>query len=359
MPDRGFARSTSTRASRTDAMTRSRPLPLALLAIVTCAALSCAHGGVGSTAGWSKVESRHFNLYAETPRDTQLVVTDLELAYAGLGATFFKNVEMPRVDVLVMTHETFGELMGFRRGTVALAGVPAGTIGHDGLIISKDDRARPVTAEAMAHLLIARAFPQAPLWFHEGFASYARTVQYREGNGQRVACFGLSGGERDPLIPLEQLVSLSWDDYDGDQARSWYKYTARMVIDFILHGAQGKNAGRMRPLIEAVAAGKSGREAIEAAFPSVDLQVLDGKLKEHAAEVANDVATGSPVRGLCPLAAKIAADRAVDEAKPTVTPASQAELDVLLQGLLRLPRRDGYPPWYPADVVARARQGAT
>ena len=79
----------------------------------------------------------------------------------------------------------------------------------------------------------------------------------------------------------------------------------------------------------------------------MSLAVLDSKLKEHAADLAAQVSSGSPQRGLCPLAAPIAADRAVDETPPHVTPASKANLDVLLQGLLKLPRRDGYPPWYP------------
>ena len=317
--------------------------------------LSCAHGGVGSTKGWSRVESRHFTLYAETARDTQLVVTSLELAHSAIGGTFFKKVDLPRVDVLVLPHESFGELMGFRRDTVALARAPAGTIGSSGLIISRDDRGRPNTGEAVAHLLIAKAFPQAPLWFHEGFAAYARRVAYREGAGGQLACFGLPSGDKEPLVPLDKLVTIGWDEYDGDEARSWYKHTAQMLIDFILHGSDGRNKGRMLPLVEAVAAGQSGRDVLEAAFPNVALSVLDAKLKEHAAEVAAQVASGSPRRGLCPLPAPIAADRAVDETPPHVTPASQAELDVLLQGLLKLPRRDGYPPWYPPEVIARAR----
>ena len=332
-----------------------RPSPAGLALMLGAFALSCAHGGVGSTAGWSRVESRHFTLYAETARDTQLVVTSLELAHSAIGGTFFKKVEVPRLDVLVLTHETFGELMGFRRDTVALARSPAGSIGATGLIISRDDRGRPNTGEAVTHLLIAKAFPQAPLWFHEGFAGYARRVAYREGAGGQIACFGLPSGDKEPLVPLDKLVSISWDEYDGDEARSWYKHTAQMLIDFILHGSDGRNKGRMMPLVEAVAAGKSGRESLDAAFPNVALSILDSKLKEHAADVAAQVSSGSPRRGLCPLPAPIAADRAVDETPPVVSPASKAELDVLLQGLLKLPRRDGYPPWYPLEIIARVK----
>ena len=212
-----------------------------------------------------------------------------------------------------------------------------------------------MVAEALAHLFINKSFTSAPLWFHEGFASYVRTVQYQSGPQGQVACFGVLPREKEPVLPLRRILEVSWDDYDGDQARNWYRYTTRLLIDFILHGAAGKNAIRMRPLIDAVGAGKSPQESLEAAFPSVSLDVLDRKLGEHAADLVYQVTGDSPTRGLCPLPALIAADRALDDSKPQVEPAPAPPLAATFQALLKLPRRDGYPPWYPADVIARAR----
>ncbi len=319
-------------------------------------ASGCAHGGIGSTEGWSAVKSRHFTVYARYPRETQLLLRDLELAYSSLGSTFFKHVQLPHVDVVAFSPEVFEEVMGFRRSAVALAGAPGGgAIGGDGLLVTKDDKDRPVVAEALAHLFINKSFASAPLWFHEGFASYVRTVQYMSGPSGQVACFGLLPREKEPVLPLRTVLATSWEDYDGDQARNWYRYTARLVIDYILHGAQGKNAVRMRPLIDAVGAGKSGAESLEAAFPNVALDVLDRKLAEHAADLVYQVSGDSPRRGLCPLPAQVAGDLAVDESKPAVEPAPAPALTALFEGMLKLPHRDGYPPWYPADVVARAR----
>ena len=320
----------------------------------------CAHGGIGSAQGWSAVKSRHFTVYARIPRETQLLMRDLELAYASLGSTFFKRVEMPHVDVVALSPEVFEQVMGFRRSIVALAAVPGGgDIGKDGLLFTKDDQGHPNVAEALAHLFINKSFPTAPLWFHEGFAGYVRTVQYRSGSNGQVACFGVLPREKEPVLPLQKMLAISWDDYDGDEARNWYRYTTRLVIDYIFHGAEGKNAVRMRPLIDALMAGKSGPETLEAAFPSISLDVLDHKLSEHAADLVYQVTGESPKRGLCPIGAAIAGDHAFDDSKPTVEPAPAPAMEAVLQAVLKLPRRDGYPPWYPADVIARASATAS
>ncbi len=320
-------------------------------------AAGCAHGGIGSAEGWSVVTSRNFAVYARTARETQLLVRDLELAHSTIGATFFKNVSLPRIDVLVFSPETFEQTMGFLRGAVALASGPGGggSIGKDGLLITMDDKGHPLVSEALAHLYIHKSFPDAPLWFHEGFAAYVRTVQYRYGDGNQVACFGVLPREKEPVLPVRKLVEVSWDAYDGPEARNWYRFTSRLIIDYILHGAEGKNTSRFRPLVEAVEGGQPPLGAIEAAFPSVSLDVLDRKLAEHAADLAYQVGSESPRRGLCPLPARIPPERAVDEGQPTVTPAPAGALAALFQAVLKLPRRDGYPPWYPPAAVAQAR----
>jgi hypothetical protein len=329
---------------------------LGLLTITALAALGCAHGGIGKAEGWSVVKSPHFSLYVLYPRETQLLVRDLELAHSSIGSTFFKNVELPRTDVLVLTPETFEEVFGAYRNTVALARSPGGAaIGKDGLLITKDDKAHPVVSEALAHLYIHKGSKGAPLWFHEGFSGYLRTAEYRYGQGDQMACFGVLPREKEPLIPVRKLVELSWDDYDGDEARTWYRYTSRLLIDFIMHGAAGKNSIRMRPLVEAVGQGQPGIATVEAAFPNVAFETLDKKLSEHAADVVYQVGSAAPLRGLCPLPARIPPERAVDERKPEVSAAPADALAALFQALLKLPRRTGYPPWYPPEVVERAR----
>jgi hypothetical protein len=328
---------------------------LRLLLLVPLFALGCAHGGIGSASGWSVVRSKHFTVYALYPRETKLLVRDLETTYSSLGSTFFKNVNLPQVDVLAFSPEVFEEVLGFHRDAVAVGELPGGGIGKAGLLITKDDKGHPGVTEPLAHLFIHKSFAGAPLWFHEGFAAYLRTVQYRYGPGGQMACFGVLPGEKAPVLPMQKMLAVSWDDYDGDQARSWYRNTTRLLIDYILHGADGKNSGRMRPLIEAVGQGKPAQASLEAAFPNVALETLDRKLSEHAADVVYQLESASPRRGLCPLPAAIAADRAASDDRPQVTEAPAAAMASLFQAVLKLPRRNGYPPWYPPEVVARGK----
>lgn len=340
--------STQVTTARRSPLTTTLPIAVAALCSV---AFGCAHGGVGSVEGWSAVRSRHFTIYTDRPRDVELVVRDLELAHSAIGGAFFKTVDLPNVEVLVLAPEAFGELLGFRRNSVTLPRAPgASGLGQSGLLVMENDEGGVSASEALGHLFIAKSFPTAPLWFHEGFASYMSTVIYREGDKGHVACFGLLPDERETLLPVEKLLSIDWHQYDGDQARSWYRYSARVLIDYILHGGDGKNAARMRPLIEALAAGKSGRDSFDAAFPSVSLPFLDRKLAEHAADLSS--AGVANKRGLCPLPAKLPAEHHLDNSTPREAAAPTDKLRQLLDALLKLPRRDGYPRWYPAEVLA-------
>ena len=269
------------------------------------AAVGCAHGGIGTAEGWSVVKSKHFSLYVLYPRETQLLVRDLELAHSSIGSTFFKNVDLPRIDVLVLTPETFEEVLGsYRERAGAGPGRPAAAaIGKDGLLITKDDKGHPGVSEAVAHLFIHKGFAERAPLVSRGVrgATCARPSTATAQAGQ-MACFGVLPREKEPLIPVRKLLEISWDDYDGNEARNWYRYTSRLLIDFILHGAGGKNASRMRPLIEAVGQGKPPVETVEAAFPSVALEMLDRKLSDHAADVAYQVGSASPCPRALPLA---------------------------------------------------------
>jgi hypothetical protein len=313
----------------------------------------CAHGGIGNPEGWSVVKSKHFTIYAGTPRNTQLDLRSLELAYAAFKSGLFKHVDM-NVDVVFLEDTDFPEVVGFRRKYMSLAKVPGGgPIGASGLLILKDDPGGNSEAEGLAHLFIDKAFPKAPLWFHEGFSSYARTVMVMTNSeGKRGGCFGKVEGGQDTLMPLEKLLGLSWDDTDGDEARSWYTYTARTLIDYIIHGEDGKNRERMGWLASAVSDGKSSQEAFAAAFPNVAPSAMDKKLGAHAADAAFQSKNNSAaVRGLCPWGVEIKDENAPDEGDPKIEPAPAAAIKAVLEAVKKLPRLDGYPPWYPADKI--------
>jgi hypothetical protein len=318
-------------------------------------ALGCAHGGIGNPEGWSVMQSQHFNVYVGAPRHAATALSGLEYAYSSLSSSFFRGVELPKVDVLFLEEDDFGDLLGYRRSELVLPKVPssATTVGANGLIVLKDVQSDLSGNEALAHLFIEKKFPHAPLWFHEGFASYARTVEYHEGDGKRGACFGVPKGGADPLLPLAKVGAMTWDDYDGDEARSWFKYTGRTLFDYILHGDGGRNMEKITPFVAAVASGKPLDAAVAAAFPGQSLQAMDKKLGEHSADVVYQMQNESKVRGLCPLPFGIPPEKAADQGERKTIPAQAADIKALLDALKKLPRLDGYPAWYPPEVLAK------
>jgi hypothetical protein len=326
-----------------------------ILGGVMALSVGCAHGGIGNPEGWSLMQSQHFNVYVGAPRHATTALAGLEYSYASLSSSFFRGVDLPKVDVLFLEEDDFGDLLGFRRNEVVLPKLPssATSVGANGLIVLKDAQSDQSGTEALTHLFIEKKFPHAPLWFHEGFASYARTVEYRGGDGKHAACFGVPKGDTEPLLPLAKVGAMSWDDYDGDEARSWFKYTGRTLIDYILHGDGGKNMEKISPFVAAVAAGKPLDGVVAAAFPGQSLDALDKKLSEHSADVSYQLKNESKVRGLCPLPFSVPDDKAADQGERKMSPAPAADVKAVLEALKKLPRLDGYPAWYPPEVVAK------
>jgi hypothetical protein len=318
-------------------------------------AVGCASGGIGNPEGWSLMQSQHFNVYAGAPRHATQALAELEYAHSAFQSSFFRGVDLPKTDVLFLEESDFQSLVGFLREEMVLAKLPsqATKVGADGLIIIRDTTTDHGINRAMAHLFIAKKFPNAPLWFHEGFASYARTVQYKRGDGQAAACFGTPSGKPDTLIPLDKLAGMSWDDYDGDEARSWYEYTGRTLFDYILHGDEGKNKERIGPLVGAMADGKPLSAAVNAAFPGTSLAAMDKKLGEHNADVVYHLDNATKIRGLCPIPFKVPDDQFADQSERKISPAPAADVKAVLDALKKLPRLEGYPSWYPAEVVAK------
>jgi hypothetical protein len=326
-----------------------------ILGGVMALAVGCAHGGIGNPEGWSLMQSQHFNVYVGAPRHATTALAGLEYSYAVLSSSFFRGVDLPKVDVMFLEEADFGDLLGFRRSELVLAHLPssATSVGANGLIVLQDVQTDQSGTEALTHLFIEKKFPHAPLWFHEGFSSYARTAEYHHGDGKNAACFGVLRGGIDPLLPLDKVAAMSWDDYDGDEARSWFKYTGRTLIDYILHGDEGHNIEKITPFVAAVAEGKPLQGAVAAAFPGQSLQAIDKKLGEHSADVSYQLKNESKVRGLCPLPFVIPNDRAADQGERKMGVAPPADVRAVLETLKKLPRLDGYPAWYPAEVLAK------
>jgi hypothetical protein len=329
--------------------------PLALVLALGAVSVGCAHTGVNSPEGWNQVQTKHFTLYTSTSQLYSETLNGLEYHYATLSGGFFK-ADMGKVDVVFLESGDFVELFGTKRGSAALARVP-GTqaVGKDGLLVVKESQSDDGSGEGLAHIFMHRSFPKAPLWYHEGFAAYVRSMQYREGNGQRMACFGKPQGDEFTVVPISKLISMSWDEYDGPEARGWFKHTGRTLFDFIFHAEGGKRIEAFNAVVTGVEAGQSGEEIFKAAFRDLDAAALEKRLGEHRTDVQREASTQAQVRGMCPIGFAIPADKAPDISERKLEDVPADKIRPLLEGLKRLPlRSDGYPSWYPEEIVARA-----
>jgi hypothetical protein len=327
------------------------------MAVLLILGSACAHTGTTRTEGWHAVTSKRFTVYTGSARGHREALDTLEYHYAALSSSFFK-MDVGRVDVLYLENADFIDLLGVDRGFAAMPRVPGGgKIGQNGLLVVRPlggvGGAQYTTAEALTHLFVHRAIPGAPLWFHEGFAAYSRMAQYKEGEGRRVACFGTPGATDRRFMPLDRMLATSWDEYDGDEARTWYKHSARMLIDFAMHGDGGAHRPAMGVMVEGFLAEKRSEDVIKAAFPSLDIKALAERVTAHGLDVVNQPLTS---RGLCPLGFPIPDDKKADEGERAETPADAADIKALLAGLRRLPRKNGFPAWYPPAIIETAER---
>jgi hypothetical protein len=211
-------------------------------------------------------------------------------------------------------------------------------------------------AEALNHMIIHRTMPSAPLWFRDGFSAYVRLGSTGRTEDKRtVACYGFAGASDWTFIPLPKVLAMKWEETNGVEARSWYKQTARMLIDFTLHAEDGKRAPALAALVGGFLEGKEISRVIADAFPDLSLDELGRRVASHSSLVTGG--GGANARGLCPLQFEVPAEKEPDLASERkLEPVPPEEMKPLLEGLLRLPlREDGYPVWYPPEAIDKAR----
>jgi hypothetical protein len=328
-----------------------------LLSVIVLGA-GCASTGLNSPDSWHVVKSKRFTMYTATTLSHSETLNGLEYHYASLSSSFFKK-DIGNVDVLFLEDNDFTDTFGARRTHVVLHRIPGGgKIGKEGLLV-----VRPMhnldnsSAEALTHIFIDRVLPTAPLWFHEGFSAYARMAEYKEGDGKRFACFGTPMASDTHFIPMDKVLSIGWDEYDGGEARTWYKNTARMLIDFAMHADGGKRQPAMGAIVEGILTGQSTPQIIKAAFPDMDVPKLSDRVINHGTDVLNQPST---IRGICPIAFPIPPEKVADIGDKPLEAADAGDIRAVIAAIKTLPlREDGYPPWYPEEIIARAEKSSS
>lgn len=371
-------------------------------------AFAAASLAAGCATPWQKIQTKHVTLYTDSDFGHEEVLRSLENGHAMLASSFLSNTHLPeRIDVLFMDDVPFQGLMGAYRKGVALAKAPGSTgIGTDGLLILRpmaagrssevdvnaasaftssgqggirqqnritsesggiagsgvsvrDARAVEgnlagrAAVEMLAHLYLQRAMPNAPLWFHEGFAAYVRDGRFNQAGNQAVACFGypptLSG--TDVLMEPEKVWNATWDQYGGEY-RSWLPYSGQILLDYIIQGEGGANRDKLGVFVTGLGEGKAAPEALNASF-GWNSDGLSAKLKEHVQAVQQQQGK-SQSRGGCPLMFPVAGSDAPDTAEPQKSDAAEESINALIAAIETLPDRDGYQPYYPQELIERA-----
>jgi hypothetical protein len=324
----------------------------ALAALVVVSAGGCAHWPWESSSDWEIVRSKRLTVYQRTGAQNAATLAALEQSYAMLQASFFASRPLAPVEVLLLDWPDFRRALGGQRTGVTIAELPVkGLYGRRGIVVMyAHDTTSAGAIHRLVHVFLHTIAPRAPLWLHEGFASYAETARYRDDEKEPSACMGQLPQKQED-IPLAELFSLSWSDLDDTRKESKkassYRFTASSVVDYFTMGDSGKLRDKFADLIAALADGEGTEAALAKVYPGLAPAVLQEKVREHrhASETA--------LRGLCPLLFPVPAEppAAPDAAKAPSEPAADEEVERLLLGLRMLPRRDGHVDWYPPEMI--------
>lgn len=335
----------------------------------------------GCAQSWNRVETEHVTLYTSTDVLYKETLRQLENAHASLSSSFFRGKDVGKVEVLFLDDPEFIGYFGNFRNGAALAAVPGdGEIGKKGLLVLRPhaatlqavsqettlgevpsagpgaalNRAGLAAKEMMTHLFVERAMPQAPLWFHEGFAAYVRTSEIRSDGQRTFACFGYPQPP-ESLLPVSSLWDVDFNDYAAPERRGWFQSTGYLLIDYIMHADGGAHRQMMMPIVEGVSSGQPSAEVVQAAFGGAAPEAIDEILGLHKQAFDQMMSTQNQVRGNCPYGVIVANERRPDERAPRISPVEPAKMEALFRALDALPARDEYPPYYPPAVIAKVK----
>jgi hypothetical protein len=329
----------------------SRPFAPSLLAFIAAVATSsgCAHlwppWPFNSGESWEMAPTTRLVAYTSggQPATTLQV---LEQSCAVLESTLFKTRPITPVEVLMLDWPEFRRELGVHRTGAAIAELPGqGAYGRRGLlVVYQQDATTAGALHRLTHLFLHAVAPKAPLWLHEGLASYLESAEFRDDEKDPSACLGQLP-KKDAQVPLTDLFAWSWSEFDESGKWSPYRFTASSIIDYFMTAEGGKLRERLTDLIVQLGEGATFEAALKKVYPTVPLNDLPEKLRDHreASELAG--------RGRCPIAYPIKAEAFADSARTRAEPASEEEMEALFLRLRMLPRRDGRVDWYPPEMI--------
>jgi hypothetical protein len=302
----------------------------------------CAHAPWHPYRGWTAWRRDDVVLYTDTAIEHRSAVEWMAGISDIYHRTFFRDFKVEPLFAFYMQEDAPSPLVtadgGYRYGA-HLRGVVPPEGGQPGLLLVGRFQWQWQYAHFVAHHFITRAVPGAPIWFEEGFARYL-SFFWGSPENRSVICFGMQQPALLPsvTISVKDLFATTWRDYN-DTSEPWISVTAWGLIDYLLHGEDGRWRPNFRRLMEALAGGKSSEEALAVAYPDLPLAGLDQRLRDH-------VRTARPPYQHCPLPAVLG------PAGPPSSPPSQAAVSeqavrAVFEAIERLPVRRGHADFFP------------
>jgi hypothetical protein len=323
------------------------PGALAVLLALGAALAGCGHlwpsWPFSGDDDFSVATSARFQAHAagEPPAAT---LQALEQAAALLEASFFPGRNVAQVEVLMVDWPQLRRLLGANRTGATLAELPGkGPGGKRGLLVVYGQDATSAGAlHRLAHLYLHAVAPRAPLWLHEGLASYVEAGEVRGDDKAPLACLGQLP-RPDSAVALGDLFALSFAAFDDNTTRSPIQFTASSVVDYFLMADGGKLRGKFPELIARLGEGLATQAALEKVYPGTTLAALQENVTAH-----RRASEASP-RGRCPIAFPMKSSERMPA--PKLTPSPPGATDSLLLRLRMLPRRGGHLDWYPPEMI--------
>jgi hypothetical protein len=302
--------------------------PLALL-VTTLLMGGCTHAPWNPYRGWRAFRTEHVTVYTDAFTAPTLTLEWMEEAYQALAGTFFQGFVVPPAEIIELdpaADSPFTHDSGAKKLDVAI-------FGPRNLLMVSGKASRTEQQHVLAHHFIEAAVPHAPLWFHEGFATYLSNFHGLEGQPQ-VVCFGvIRPWQVDRLViePLSALFSLDWKSYNQTTAPNMNS-TAWSLIDYLLHRGPRTPVPDFKTLMIALRQ-QNTPAALATTYPAPMVDQLDAEVRAH-------VHRREPFL-LCPLHYPAAAPPQVP-GKQEVSAVDEAAIKAMFESLYALPDREGY-----------------
>jgi tetratricopeptide (TPR) repeat protein len=253
---------------------RAPSLALALVACTACATIPTLRPVPPDGGGWRELRTQHFVLKTDVAADrARGLLAELEAVVDGLHKELFagRNGELSlSVDVVAFESERDLEVYLPPNASAAVSFDPR----WSGLTIvmaeSFAERQRAVVAHELTHVLMAGSFARQPLWFQEGVACYAETIDW-EGPNRNVALGRVP--TRRQWSPLEPPAAAIRDLLVEDRSLDARQYSlAWGLVHYLIH----RQPEPFAALQERFARGEEPMAAWRAIFPRWDPEVAGG-----------------------------------------------------------------------------------